>query len=109
VCEAVAEHNGIQVSEHELKRSLTGIFGSDVDVDGVLHKNPQLHKELLKGLRIRRAVDFLLKKAKVFFDAPPTGKDKPYTPLVPPGTDRKKEDRLVFTAARGLKRPAPKK
>jgi FKBP-type peptidyl-prolyl cis-trans isomerase (trigger factor) len=107
VCEAVAAHLSIDPSEADLKRALTQIFGSDADIDGVLYKNPQLHKELLSGLRIRRAVDAILKQAKVYFDAPPTPADRAYRPLVPTvhepiGAD----EHAVFTAARGLKRPA---
>jgi FKBP-type peptidyl-prolyl cis-trans isomerase (trigger factor) len=110
VCEAVAAHLSIDPSEADLKRALTQIFGGDADLDGVLYKNPQLHKELLSGLRIRRAVDAILKNAKVLFDAPPTPPEKAYKPLIG-GQDPQPisaEESSVFTAARGLKRPASK-
>ncbi len=105
VCEAVAAHLGVQVNDAELKKSLTAIFGVDVDLESVLYKNPQLHKDLVKGLRVRRAVDALIGKATVSFDAAPTSPDKAYVPLAPPSD---KSDRMVVTAARGLARPQPK-
>ena len=108
ILEAIASHFGIEVSDATLKPVLTGIFGPDVDLDGLLYKNPGLHKDLMKGLRMRRATDVLLKKAKVYFDAPPTPKGAAYKPLVNAKERPKDAERLVFTAARGLKRPPSK-
>ncbi len=108
ILEAIAAHHGIEVSEASLRPVLVGIFGPDVDLDGLLYKNPGLHKDLVKGMRMRRACDVLLKKAKVYFDAPPTPPDKAYKPLIPARERPKTEERLVFTAARGLKRPPSK-
>lgn len=108
ILEAIAASHGIEVTEQTLKPVLQGIFGTDVDLDGLLYKNPGLHKELVKGLRMRRATDVLLKNAKVFFDAPPTAPGQGYKPLVPAKERSKDDERLVFTAARGLKRPPTK-
>lgn len=104
VCEAVADHFGIHPTEQELSKSLTTIFNRDMEFESVLRKNPQLHKELLKGLRIRRAVDAILRMAKVYFDAPPTPPDQIYKSLVAPPEPIKAEEPAVFTAARGLRR-----
>lgn len=104
--EAVVAALGIEVGEDELKKTLGAMFGA-VDLDGILYRNPGLHKDLLRGLRLRRAQDALLKKANVAFDAPPTPPGKGLKTLVPP--DEKKEgDRLAVTATRGLKRPPSK-
>jgi trigger factor len=108
ILEAIAAHFGIDATDATLKPVLVGIFGPDVDIDSLLYKNPGLHKDLLKGLRMRRATDVLLKRAKVFFDAPPTPPGQAYKPLVNAKARPKDEDRLVFTAARGLKRPPSK-
>jgi trigger factor len=108
ILESIAAHHGIEVTEQTLKPVLQSIFGSEVDLDGLLYKNPGLHKDLIKGLRMRRATDVLLKMSKIFFDAPPTPADKAYKPLVPAKDRPKEEERLVFTAARGLQRPASK-
>jgi FKBP-type peptidyl-prolyl cis-trans isomerase (trigger factor) len=108
ILEAIAVHFGIEANDATLKSVLVGIFGPDVDVESLLYKNPGLHKDLLKGLRMRRATDVLLKRAKVFFDAPPTPPGQAYKPLVNAKQRAKDEDRLVFTAARGLKRPPSK-
>ena len=108
ILEAIAAHHGIEVGENSLKPVLAGIFGPDVDLDGLLYKNPGLHKDLVKGLRMRRATDVLLQKARVFFDAPPTPPGQGYKPLIAARERPKTEERLVFTAARGLKRPPSK-
>lgn len=108
ILEAIAAHHGIEVTEETLKPVLQSIFGNEVDLDGLLYKNPGLHKDLLKGLRMRRATDVLLKMSLIYFDAPPTPADKAYKPLVPAKDRAKGEERLVFTAARGLTRPASK-
>jgi trigger factor len=108
ILESIAANYGIEVTEATLKPVLQGIFGADVDLDGLLYKNPGLHKELVRGLRMRRATDVLLKRVKVEFDAPPTSPDQAYKPLVPAKEREKTDDRLVFTAARGLKRPPSK-
>lgn len=108
ILEAIAAHQGIEVTEATLKPVLQSIFGGDVDLEGLLYKNPGLHKDLVKGLRLRRATDVLLKKAKVFFDGPPTPPDEAYKPLVAAKERPQTDDRLVVTAARGLKRPPTK-
>jgi trigger factor len=108
ILEAIAAHHGIEVSEATLRPVLQGIFGAEVDLEGLLYKNPGLHKDLVKGLRMRRATDVLLKNAKVFFDAPPTSAEEAYKPLVAAKERAETDERLVFTAARGLKRPPSK-
>lgn len=108
ILEAIAVHHGIEVTEASLKPVLQSLFGSELDLEGLLYKNPGLHKDLVKGLRMRRATDVLLKKAKVFFDAPPTSPAEAYKPLVAARERPQTEERLVVTAARGLKRPPSK-
>ena len=108
ILEAIAAHHGIAVSEATLKPVLIGIFGREVDLDNLLYRNPGLHKDLVRGLRMRQATDVLLKNAKVYFDAPPTEPDHAYKQLIPASERPKTEDRLVFTAARGLRRPQSK-
>ena len=96
----------IEIGDDELRETLTAMFGN-VDLDGILYRNPGLHKDLLRGLRLRRAQDALLAKAKVAFDAPPTPAGQRLKPLVPPA-DKKPDERLNVTATRGLKRPPSK-
>jgi trigger factor len=108
ILDAIAAHHGIEISDVQLKPVLVGIFGPDVEIDGLLYKNPGLHKDLIRGLRYKRATEVLLKKAKVYFDAPPTEPGQSYKPLVPARDRPKTEERLVFTAARGLARPPSK-
>ncbi len=105
ILEAIASHHGIEVSEETLKPVLHSIFGNEIDLDGLLYKNPGLHKDLVKGLRMRRATDVLLKSSQIFFDAPPTPPEQAHKPLVSPKDRPKNDERLVFTAARGLTRP----
>ncbi|OGQ13605.1 MAG: hypothetical protein A2138_00560 [Deltaproteobacteria bacterium RBG_16_71_12] len=104
--EAVAATLVIEIGDDELRETLTAMFGN-VDLDGILYRNPGLHKDLLRGLRLRRAQDALLAKAKVAFDAPPTPAGQRLKPLVPPA-DKKPDERLNVTATRGLKRPPSK-
>ncbi|MCC7073858.1 MAG: hypothetical protein IT383_21300 [Deltaproteobacteria bacterium] len=104
--EAVAETLAIEVSDDDLRQTLAVMFGS-LDLDGILYRNPGLHKDLLKGLRQRRAQDALLSRATVAFDAPPTPKGQRVKPLVPPD-EKTGVDRMVVTTTRGLKRPPSK-
>lgn len=105
ILESIAVHFGIEVTEQSLKPVLHAIFGADADVDKLLYKNPALHKDLLKGMRMRRAAEALLKRARVAFDAPPTPPDKAFKPLVDPEPE---EERSLVTASRGLRRPPSK-
>ncbi len=104
--EALAITLGIEVTDDDLRKTLAVMFGN-LDLEGILYRNPGLHKDLLKGLRQRRAQDALLAKAKVLFDAPPTPKGQGVKPLVPP-EEKTGVDRMVVTTTRGLKRPPSK-
>lgn len=104
--EALALTLGIEVTDDDLRTTLAVMFGN-LDLEGILYRNPGLHKDLLKGLRQRRAQDALLAKAKVHFDAPPTPKGQGVKPLVPP-EEKTGVDRMVVTTTRGLKRPPSK-
>lgn len=105
ILEAVAAHFGIEVSEQSLKPLLLGIFGPDAEVEKLLYKNPAMHKDLVKGMRLRRAAEALLARARVAFDAPPTPPEKAFTPLAKPAPD---DETSVITAVRGLRRPSSK-
>jgi FKBP-type peptidyl-prolyl cis-trans isomerase (trigger factor) len=102
--DAVADALNIEVSETTLRPILSQMFGPTVDLDAILYKNPGLHKDLIKGLRMKRAAEALLKKTKVAFDGAPTDPKQPYKPLVEPETLPKAN----VTASRGLKRPPSK-
>jgi trigger factor len=103
VCEAVAAHLSVEPTEAELHQALRSIFGAGVDIDGALREQPHLRKELLRGLRARRALDHIMQRAKVFFDAMPATEGGPYRPLVE-AEQRPKPG--AFTAVRGLRRPS---
>ncbi|MBI1948764.1 MAG: trigger factor [Deltaproteobacteria bacterium] len=104
--EALAATLGLEVNDDELKKTLAVMFGS-LDLDGILYRNPGLHKDLLRGLRLRKAQDVLLARATIAFDAPPSPPGTRVTPLVPPD-EKTGVDRMVVTTTRGLKRPPSK-
>jgi hypothetical protein len=82
------------------------------DVEGVLYKQSALSKEIVKNLRLHRALLLLLAKATVNFDATtPSDNRVILAPLPVAGSGAKvgsggTKPTGEMTAARGLKRPA---
>jgi trigger factor len=118
--EAIADAHAIEASEAEVNKlihEMTPLIRSS-DIDAVLYQNATLSKDIVKNLRLHRALLMLLGKARVkFVDAPPSaGALSPLVPAgsgassssasgAPPSSGASKPGTDV-TAARGLRRPS---
>ncbi len=114
VLEAIAEAHDIKATEGEVHK-LIAELSPDMrrgDVEGVLYKQSALSKEIVKNLRLHRALLLLLAKATVNFDATtPSDNRVIFAPLPVAGSGAKvgsggTKPTGEMTAARGLKRPA---
>lgn len=111
--EAVADAHGIEASESEVHQIITDMT-PDIrrgDVESVLYQHAAISKDIVKNLRLHRALLILLGKAKVVFDATPQADNRiVLQPLPISGSGGGAGSGSVkppgdMTAARGLKRP----
>ena len=112
--EAIADAFGIEATDAEVHKMIAAL-APDIrrgDVESVLYQHSALSKEIVKNLRLHRALLLLLAKATVHFDGTPRANDRVILAPLPVygsgssagsgGTRPAGET----TAARGLKRPA---
>ncbi len=111
--EAVADAFGLEATDEEVHKMIAGL-APDIrrgDVESVLYQHSALSKEIVKNLRLHRALVMLLGKAKVNFDSTPRANDRVIlTPLPVTGSGSSAGSGGTrpagdMTAARGLKRP----
>ena len=111
--EAVADAHGIDANESEVHKIITDMT-PDIrrgDVESVLYQHAAISKDIVKNLRLHRALLILLSKAKVVFDASPQADNRiVLQPLPTGGSGSSAGSGSVkppgdMTAARGLKRP----
>jgi trigger factor len=115
VLEALADAHDIKATEGEVHKLITDL-SPDMrrgDVETVLYQQSALSKEIVKNLRLHRALLLLLAKATVNFDATtPSDSRVILAPLPIAGSGAVKagsggtKPGGEMTAARGLKRPA---
>lgn len=109
--EAVADLHNLEANEAEVTKLVHDMAPPirSSDVESVLYQNATLSKEIVKSLRLHRALLLLLGKAKVAFgEAPPS--ERLLAPLVATGSGAPGGSGAVrpagdVTAARGLRRP----
>ncbi len=112
--DAVADLHAIEANEAEVNKLVHDMAPPirSSDVEAVLYQNASLSKEIVKSLRLHRALLVLLGKAKITFAEAPTS-DRLLPPLVPAGSTGSGAatgsgaPRVAgdVTAARGLRRP----
>jgi len=114
VLEAVAEAHAIEATEAEVHKMIAEL-APDIrrgDIEGVLYQQASLSKDIVKNLRLHRALLVLLGKAKVRFDAGPASSSRVVLQPLPTtgsggastrsGAARPSGE--ATTAARGLKK-----
>jgi len=114
--EAIADAFGLEATDEEVHKMITEL-APDIrrgDVESVLYQHSALSKEIVKNLRLHRALLLLLGKAKINFDGTPRANDRVILAPLPvsggsgsgssagSGGTRPTGE---MTAARGLKRP----
>jgi|GEM_PF-1454015 len=114
--EAVADAHGLEATESEVHKIITEL-SPDIrrgDVESVLYQHAAISKDIVKNLRLHRALLILLAKATVTFDATPVPENRIILQPLPiagsgssAGSGAPKTSGEM-TAARGLKRPPPR-
>lgn len=112
--DAVADAHGIEATDAEVQKIIAEL-SPDIrrgDVEAVLYHHAALQKDIVKNLRLNRALLLLLGKAKVSFDSTPPPENRVILAPLPTagsgggragsGAPKAPGD---MTAARGLKRP----
>jgi FKBP-type peptidyl-prolyl cis-trans isomerase (trigger factor) len=118
VLEAIADAHQIEATEGEVQKIITELSPEirRGDVEAVLYQHAPLQKEIVKNLRLHRALVMLLGKAKVIFDATPPSEQRVILAPLPTtggsgaaraGSGATKPSGEM-TATRGLKRPPSK-
>jgi FKBP-type peptidyl-prolyl cis-trans isomerase (trigger factor) len=112
--EAIAEAHGLEATETEVHKIITDL-SPDIrrgDIETILYQHAALSKDIVKNLRLHRALLLLLGKAKVVFDATPPPENRVVlAPLPTTGSGGARAGSGAqktpgeMTAARGLKRP----
>ncbi len=109
--EAVADLHGIEAREAEVNKLVHDMAPPirSSDIEAVLYQNAALSKEIVKSLRLHRALLLLLGKAKITFGEAASS-ERLLTPLVPAGSGAPTGSGAPrapgdVTAARGLRRP----
>lgn len=111
--EAIADAHGLEATESEVHKIITDL-SPDIrrgDIETILYQQAALSKDIVKNLRLHRALLLLLGKAKVVFDATPPPENRVVlAPLPVAGSGARagsgaQKPPGEMTAARGLKRP----
>lgn len=111
VLEAVADAEGVEATEGEVHKMVEELAPNirKGDVEGLLYQHAALSKELVKNLRLHRALTILLGKAKIAFDGTPKPIEKLFVPLPQSApTSGSSAGSGGVTTSRGLKRPPSK-
>lgn len=109
--EAVADAEDVSATEGEVHKMVEELAPNirKGDIEGLLYQHAALSKELVKNLRLHRALTILLGKAKIAFDGTPKPIDKLFTPLPQSApTSGSSSGSGGVTTSRGLKRPPSK-
>jgi FKBP-type peptidyl-prolyl cis-trans isomerase (trigger factor) len=111
--EAVADAHGLEATESEVHKIITEL-SPDIrrgDVESVLYQHAAISKDIVKNLRLHRALLILLAKVTVTFDATPVAENRIILQPLPiagsgssAGSGAPKASGEM-SAARGLKRP----
>ena len=109
--EAVADAEDVAATESEVHKMVEELAPNirKGDIEGILYQHAALSKDLVKNLRLHRALTILLGRAKIAFDGTPKPIEKLYTPLprsAPPSGSSSGSGGV--TTSRGLKRPPSK-
>ncbi len=109
--EAVADAFGLEATDDEVHKMIAEL-APDIrrgDIETVLYQHSALSKEIVKNLRLHRALLLLLGKAKVHFDSTPRANDRVVLAPLPTsggsGGSGGTRPTGEMTATRGLKRP----
>ena len=107
VLDAVADHQGVEATDGEVHKMVEQL-APDIrkgDIEQLLYQHAALSKDLVKSLRLHRALIVLMGKAKIAFDGTPKPLDKLLTPL-PTGPSAAAGSGASSTSGSGGARPA---
>ena len=105
--EAVADAHNVEATDGEVHKMVEQL-APDIrkgDIEGLLYQHQALSKDLVKSLRLHRALLLLLGKAKIAFDGTPKPIDKLLVPL-PTGPSSSSGSGASSSSGSGSSRPA---